>query len=283
MASPKTNLPTGTVKRRDKSDADKNTNAPLVLNTKAKARRIEKSEASRDEFYAHIGALYADGDKGANELLSKVSAQHKNPFRAARAEPSGAPKTNTDKVDHPRLAGLVETVHRVTDTLVAMFKRKQLTEREFLAADRIRTAQEKLYGAAGGAMNFDRIRGGGSPSAGPQDSYLAAAETMRDLKHLLYPKDYGVVLRVCAKGMTVEQATANLYQQNPTRAEKEDCGRRLREGLTQLADKWFPENRGQGNRMRSHLEERAGVTDAEFVPQASVVHATRDKVYRSGK
>ncbi len=196
---------------------------------------------------------------------------------------TAAPKTTPDRVDHPRLAGLVETVHRVTDTLVAMFKRKQLSEREFMAADRIRMAQEKLYGAAGGAMDFDRIRGGGSPSAGPQDSYLAAAETMREIKHLLYPKDYAVVLRVCAKGMTVEQAAANLYQENPTRAEKEDCGRRLREGLTQMADKWFPENRGQASRMRSHVSERAGVTDAEFVPSSNVAHATRDKVYRSGK
>jgi hypothetical protein len=283
MASPKTNLPTGTVKRRDKSDADKNTNAPLVLNTKAKARRIEKSEASRDEFYEQIRVLYADGDKGANELLSKVSAQHKNPFRAARAEPSGAPKTNTDKVDHPRLAGLVETVHRVTDTLVAMFKRKQIGEREYLAADKYRSSFAALYGVMGGVGDYERSRGGSTPGQPPAPHYMLAAETVSEVKRYLYPKDYAVVHRVVALGMSLEEASSQLYQQNPTRAEKEDCGRRLREGLTQMADKWFPENRGQGNRMRSHLEERAGVTDAEFVPQASVVHATRDKLYRSGE
>jgi len=199
-------------------------------------------------------------------------------------KPTAVPRTETARVDHPRLAGLTESVVRVTDTLAAMFKRKQISEREYMTAERIRMAQERLYGAVGGVMDMDRARGGSTPGQPPALGYMIAAETMSEIRRFLYPQDYAVVHRVCGLGMTVEEAAANLYAAVPTRAQKEDCGRRLRAGLEEMARRWFPDNKGQGHRMRSHVSERAGVTDVESVPVASsVAHATRDRVFRGEK
>lgn len=198
-------------------------------------------------------------------------------------KPSAAPKTQSDKVAHPRLAGYVETVRRVVDTLDAMRKRKHISEREYQAADHYRTCFATLYGSMGGALDFDRARGGSTPGSPPAPHYMLASEVVSSVRSFLYPKDYAVVHRVTALGMSIEEAAAQLYAP-VTRAAKEDCGRRLREGLAQMADKWFPENRGQASRMRSHVSERAGVTDVEAVPRSSsVAHATRERVYRGGK
>lgn len=179
------------------------------------------------------------------------------------------PITETVKVSHPRLEGHIEIVQRVMDTLSTMLKRKQLKEREYLAGDRIRSAQEKLYGSPGGAMDFERVRGGGLPGAAPAISYLIAADIMAETKRYLYPQDYAVVHRICALGMTIEQTAAHLYKP-ARRAQREDCGRRLREGLAQMADRWFPEHRGRGGNMRSFSTERAMPTDLAVVEPGRV-------------
>lgn len=202
--------------------------------------------------------------------------------RRAPEKLSAAPKVEIAKVVHPRLAGCIEIVQRVVDTLDAMRKRRHLSEREYQAADHYRTCWDTVHGSVGGVMDFDRPRGGALPGQPPAPRYLLASEVCSEARRYLYPQDYAVVHRVCALGMSVEETAMHLYQINPTRPQKEDCGRRLREGLAQMADRWFPEHRGRGNRMRSHVEERATATDAATVSSSSVVvHATRDKIFRS--
>jgi hypothetical protein len=93
---------------------------------------------------------------------------------------------------------------------------------------------------------------------------MLASEVVREVERCLYPQDYAVVHRVCALGMTIEQTASQLYLP-VTRASREDCGRRLREGLAQMADLWYPEHRGRGGNMRSFSTERAMPTDAETV------------------
>lgn len=204
--------------------------------------------------------------------------------RRAPYDPSAAPKTETAKVAHPRLAGYVEIVQRVVDTLDVMRKRRHLSEREFQAADHYRTCWDTVHGSVGGVMDYERARGGSLPGQPPAPRYLLASEVCSEVRRYLYPQDYAVVHRVCALGLSIEEAAMQLYQISPTRPQKEDCGRRLREGLAQMADRWFPERRGAGNRMRAHVEERATVTDIDTVSSSSiVVHATRDKIFRSGE
>lgn len=204
--------------------------------------------------------------------------------RRAPEKPSAAPKIETAKVVHPRLAGCIEIVQRVVDTIEVMRKRRHISDREFMAADHYRTCWDTVHGSVGGVMDFDRPRGGSLPGQPPAPRYLLASEVCSEVRRYLYPQDYAVVHRVCALGLSIEEAAMQLYQIHPTRPQKEDCGRRLREGLAQMADRWFPERRGHGNRMRSHVDERATVTDVDTVSSSSiVVHATRDKIFRSGE
>lgn len=155
-------------------------------------------------------------------------------------------------------------------------------------------AFERLSGSSGGALDFDRARGGTIiPSQGPALQYSIAADVCNDAKLKLYPVDFAVVHRVCVLGFTLEQAARQLYEGRadvPWPAYLRRAGMRFREGLDQLADMWWPDARtmvdkktGQEIRpMRATVVERAEVTDAPPPDRvaSAVAHATRDKVYR---
>lgn len=193
-----------------------------------------------------------------------------------------------DKVDHPRLAGMVENVERVVDSLRVMFNRKEIDLREFMAAEKYRDCYAMLYSPMGGALDFDRIRGGSQPGHPPGLTYMAASEAMRDAKHRLYPRDWAVVHRICGLGFTTEETTAHLYGIDEkgltSRTQRDACKGRFRAGLEILADLWWPEHVGSEKAsMRSFVNERPVSSDLESVPKGNAVHATRDKVYRSGK
>lgn len=199
---------------------------------------------------------------------------------------TGSPQTERGFVSHPTLQGHVESVQRVVDTLSGMLKRKQLGKREYQAADHYRTAFATLGGAMGGAMDFDRARGGSTPGSPPGPHMLIASDTVDQVKAMLYPKDYAVVYRVCALGMSIEETTEQLYGKPSTRSQRDDCSGRLRASLEAMADRWFPIRGGAGeggSKIRSHVTERPMATDVETVPMGKAVHATGDKVFRSGR
>jgi len=199
-------------------------------------------------------------------------------------KPSARPRTEAVNVASPTVSGATDHVQRVIDPLMAMFKRRQIGERDYMAGDRYRLAYETLYGATGGVGDYERSRGGSLPGQPPAPSYLVAADLVSEVRHFLYPKDYAVVYRICVLGLTIKEASEQLYQDRPTRAQEEDCGRRLREGLSQLADRWFPARAGAGSKIRAHVEERAMAGDTDAVPRSGgVVHATRDRIYKTGK
>lgn len=202
--------------------------------------------------------------------------------RRAAPPPTARPKMEDVTVASPTVPGAVERVQKIMDPLSTMFKRKQISERAYLAGDHYRLSYERLHGASGGAMDFERARGGGLPGSPPAPAYLIASEVVSQVRRCLYPQDFAIVYRICVLGMTLREAGENLLRTSPSRQQEEDCGRRLREGLGQMADWWFPERHGTGSRMRSHVEERATSTDASLVPKrGGVVHATRDRVFRS--
>jgi hypothetical protein len=223
-------------------------------------------------------------------MIGAAMASRRKQVTLPSMQASGMKGTMADKAPHPTLAGVSEPVTRVADTILGMFKRKQLDEGEYMAGDKYRTAHQRLYSTMGGVMDFDRARGGGNSSLGPGDTYLVAAEIDSSVRKILYPKHFAIVYRVCALGMSIEEAAFNLPDQyerdstdRPTRAAKEECGRRLRAGLSELADRWFPKNAGTGNRIRGVVHEKAIATDATEAPKASqVVHATGQKIYRTG-
>lgn len=266
-----------------------------VLNTRAKAKAVERSQGRRDAFYDKIGELYGDGEKGAAELLKRAKLARS--MIAAKLPPAtGLGPTASDKVSSPTVPGAREDVQRVIDTLASMLRRRQLTAREYEAADRIRTAHAKVFGSMGGAMDFERARGSSSPG-GFGESYRQAAEYLSDIKRFLYPKDYPVVYHVCCLGYSIEQTAQRLpriFERDGTgrvtRASREEAGRRLKAGLEAAADLWWPEKASMTAKdgaeirpMRAVVSERPEWSDGlTEVPKASAVHATGKKIYRSG-
>ena len=205
------------------------------------------------------------------------------------------PKTETAEVAHPRLSGKTEFVDRVVDTLTTMFNRRQISQLQYGAGERYRTAHALTGASPGGSMDFDRVRGAGGGGASLAMTIMTAAEDVRTAKWKLYPKDFAIVHRVCVEGLTIEKAARQLYDEQwdgPWPAYLTEAGRKFRVGLDELADHYFPGARAKVNprtgeetrNIRTFRPERPEVTDATEVPKASqVVHATRDKVFRSGK
>lgn len=202
--------------------------------------------------------------------------------RERNKTPTARPDTELVGVPSPYAHG-IDYVRRVVDTLNTMYRRKQITKREHDAGSRIQDAFGALYGVMGGAMDFDRVRGGSQPGSPPGPPQLAASELLGSVRDRLYPEDWAVVLRVCGEGMSIEEAANNLYGAPASRSQMEDCGRRLREGLRQMADRWFPLERAQGGGIRSIRTERPYAMGTETVSPANVAHATKDKIYRSRK
>lgn len=159
--------------------------------------------------------------------------------------PTARPKTHRIAVSSPTVPGARQEVDYCPDAIDVMRQRRQLgknpTENElaFRAADRIRRAHEKIYGSVGGVMDYDKVRGHGGTPVGPHDSYLQAAETMREVRIVLYPADYRAVTLCVCEGHSIEQAAQIIKRGPPARADKEEVGRNLRQGLHVLAGRWF--------------------------------------------
>lgn len=202
--------------------------------------------------------------------------------RERNKTPTARPDTELVGVPSPYAHG-IDYVRRVMDTLNAMHRRKQITKREHDAGSRIQDAFGTLYGVMGGAMDFDRVRGGSQPGSPPGPPQLAASQLLASVRDRLYPDDWKVVALVCGEGRSIEETANALYGAPASRGQMEDCGRRLREGLRQMADRWFPLERAQGGGLRSMRAEKPTQINPGQLTPGNVAHATKDKVYRSGK
>lgn len=173
-------------------------------------------------------------------------SQTKRVKKQKRVEaPTARPKTERIAVSSPTVPGAREELEYVPSPIDLMRARKQFgrTKGEndfaFRAADRLRRAHETLYGSVGGVMDFDRVRGRGATPMGPHDSYLQAAETIREAKLVLYPLDFRTVELCVCQGYTIEQASSMIRRRPATRMDRLEIGRCLRQGLQQLAERWF--------------------------------------------
>lgn len=203
------------------------------------------------------------------------------------------PRIEKAEVSSPYTQGKIDVVERVTDTLTTMLNRKQISQLQFSAGDRLRLACEMTSASMGGTMDFDRVRGGSGGAPTPALAYLDAAEIVSQARKYLYPRDYAMVYRVALQGFSIEQAARQLYNEEydgKWPAYLTEAGRRFRTGLDELADRWWPDSKQRKDPktgdeirpMQGFRNEKATSTDADSVPQSSrVAHATRDKVYRS--
>lgn len=207
--------------------------------------------------------------------MAKSSAKRTEPQMAYR-------RTVETRVASPTVPGARENVHRVLTVIDAMHKRKQLEERLYHAALMLQTAYETVYGQAGGALDFSRARGSGTPGAPPLPPMIVAAERLNDAKIKLYPSDWRIVERVVIHDQTIEQVASVIAGRPATHAERKAVSYDLRRALQELADIWLPEGRGGDGRIRAHREPgaRPTGTTGEVVERGRTAHATSHKVFR---
>lgn len=232
-----------------------------------------------------------------------MSMQESGNIIMARAEKSARkkarpitarPKTYIGSISSVTVPGAVDSVERVVNPIDHMRKRRQLAssgnkdelhklnESAYRAAERLRAAYEVVHGQVGGAMDFDRVRGAGRPGMGPPLHYLEAAGVLNDARKQLYALDYRVVILVACEGHSIERVAEMIRGPSPTRADKEDIGRSLRQGLRELAgeavtgdDAPRPARTWHAVDATTYSPQVAGV-----IERGDVVHATGHKIFR---
>jgi hypothetical protein len=197
--------------------------------------------------------------------------------------PPGRRKTQAVYVPSPTVPGHRERVQRVADTIDTMFARKQLTERQNRAAEIYRGAWATIGSSVGGSMDFDRVRGGGLPGQPLAMRYMDAAAILSDAKLKLYTRDHEVLELVARDGHSQAEAADMLHGGKATRAEREDVGRRLKDGLNELADRWLgplfrKESDGRIVSERNFDPSEFEVKTGELQRTGRVAHATRKGV-----
>lgn len=211
----------------------------FVLATKGKAEAVERSERRRAKMYA----LMEQHPESAEELLVKASTVRASLTHKPKDKPvaSAQGKLVKSYVSSPTVLGARDHVESVIDTIEWMRSRRQLDSRQHQAAQRLRSSWDTINGSVGGVMDYDRVRGAGSPGAPPASAYMVGAEYLRQCKNKLYARDHLIALLVACLGYRIDDAAAVVFRATrPSRAQKDEIGRCLRAGLTELAQLWFP-------------------------------------------
>lgn len=151
------------------------------------------------------------------------------------------PRTEKTDVASPTVPGKTDYVDRVVDLLLQIYNRHGISQIQFAAGERYRNSFEMLSASAGGAGDFDRVRGVGS-SDGMGICYLQAAESVRDAKlKILYPRDYAVLHRVCVQGKTFDRVAKELSASDMgVQFDEKEVSFMFKAALSQLAAAWWP-------------------------------------------
>ena len=167
----------------------------------------------------------------------------------------------------------------VMDTVTAMFRRRQLTIRQFETAEYFRRAFE-FSGGVPSSMNGKR-RGGSQPHTRmPAQSQLWAASVLNDTARILGELDGRIFRMIAGEGFSVEKTTAIICGAIHIEAEQRLIGRRFRDGLNRMAREWLGPERFVA--MKSFAAEGARPTEIvtrAFEPDPS----QRAHVYRDMK
>jgi hypothetical protein len=185
------------------------------------------------------------------------------------------PKTEAAVVASPTVPGKTQEVDRVVDLLTQMYNRRDISQIQFAAGDRYRTSFEMLSASAGGAGDFDRVRGAGNPS-GMAETYVAAAKAVSDARlRLLYPRDHAVLHRVCVEGKTLERTAQEISASDSgIKLDRQLVGYMLKAALSQLAAAWWPDrvpkiDQGTLDRLAQLKGEHRAGDEAQFIKEGT--------------
>jgi hypothetical protein len=162
----------------------------------------------------------------------KAAATPRDLLRVEERQVEACQRTRTDYVPSPRVAGAVETVKRVVDTLDYLCSRGKLNEREANAASIYRSAWDMLQSSVGGVMDFGRARGGAVPGGPFAACYLESAAKLAEARQALKGDDLTIVHRVVAQNYSLPDVAGELGKHRHT------ISNRLKAALGTLADLW---------------------------------------------
>lgn len=284
-------LPEGTIRRDG-----------LVLSTRARAA----DAATRDQRRAKMYELLERHPETAEEIAERVAqasvraaaagdplniTKHSKPSKEQK--PSAVPPSKLARVSSPTVRGAVEQVQRVVNSIDHLRARRQIGEREYLAALTYRDAYDIVHGTVGGAMDPDKVHGAGSPGSPgspPPPAWLYASDKLLSAEQNLYRVDLRIVEMVVGQGRSLLETAALVYGVSeggrPSRNDLDRTSDRLKVGLGELAAVWHPgefkevERKPARSVWRAPGAKPAG-SDASSVPQGTAVHATGKRVFRS--
>lgn len=229
-------------------------------------------------------------DRSDRLSRSKAMARKKkNRKRQARTARESR-KTTVEQVEggYGRGFDTVERVDNTRDTVRAMFRRRQLTERQFNTADHYRRAFE--YSAAVPSVMDDSKVGGSAPgSRSPTAQQLWASNILNDAAKILGQIDGAVLRMIAGEGFSIEQAAHKLANSASRRlgsldAECKMVGKRFRQGLDRMAQEWLGPERSTKSHIQSFASEGAKPTviGATFEPDPRG-HAHAYKDHKTGQ
>lgn len=185
-------------------------------------------------------------------------------------------------VSHPTLEGMQEKVSRIINTIEYMAARKQLDKRQIRVAEMLLNAHQVLYGSIGLNQDTTKVSGGVPSGKASQDIYMNASQRLREAKKYLYPPLYRVVISVAVYGFTIEQTALAIHGET-TKHYKELTGKKLRDGLHSLADRWVEDHGGsQEGRIVGFRTADARPTESTVgtIKPGKTAHAARGRVFR---
>lgn len=182
----------------------------------------------------------------------------------------------------------IEAVHRVQDTIDAMYRRHQLTPRQFQAAERYRNAVDTLA-SGGGSCTLDPDKGGGSSTnRTPSPVALMAADDLNFATLRLGMIDGSIVWHIAGRGESIQECAQRFMAEGIDRRRRHEVVRtvsdRLKAALDILANGWFPSARANP-KLRGWVtpdHEPQTSTQSE-VKQGRTAHASRGKLDWSGR
>jgi len=177
-----------------------------------------------------------DSEREAEKLAKPVQACDRRRTETAHVEsPYGKAYIDEIGVKQNKPDRVIRMLH-CTET---MRNRAQLTDRQKMAADRYRWSFENCADSIRCALDQSGRGGSGVITRSPSETQLQASHWLREATRVIGDHRSIVVQKICGEGRTIEEV-ANAVTGKASGKRRELMSRRLRSGLSVLANHWWP-------------------------------------------
>jgi hypothetical protein len=180
-------------------------------------------------------------------------------------------RTRTVNVASPSVPGAVESFKRAVDVLDYFWSRKRLGEQEYNAGLRYQIAWERVTASAGGAMDFEKARGGSVPGGPLTAAYMEAAATIAEARKALEPDELAIVHRVIGLNYNLTDVAGQLELHRTT------VSAWLRRALGKLSDYWELGKRWEGITRRRKAYVHRGFAPGELQASGEAIPRGKNK------